>query len=182
MGPAIAVASIVSSIAAAGMSAYSSMQSAAYNAQVARNNQSIANTNAAMALQQGTSAEENQRLKTGSMIGAIQSQEAASGVETNKGSALDVRSSAAETGELDAENIRYNANVQAWNLKNQANQFVRRRSSTSLRACTVCLGLFLAELRAFPTSGSSTIRRGSSAGTMSIRMILRSLLAGNKRR
>jgi hypothetical protein len=44
---------------------------------------------------------------------------AASGVNPNTGSALNVRSSAAETGELDALTIRYNSNLQARNLQYQ---------------------------------------------------------------
>jgi hypothetical protein len=44
---------------------------------------------------------------------------AASGVNPNTGSALSVRSSAAETGELDALTIRYNANQTARNLQYQ---------------------------------------------------------------
>ena len=120
---ALGIASMVASVAGAGMSAYSQYQSAQYNAAVARNNQTIMNRNASIALQQGTVNEENQRLKTGNMIGAIQSQQAASGVQTGSGSALDVRSSAAETGELDALTIRYNANLQNWNMKNAANEY-----------------------------------------------------------
>jgi hypothetical protein len=105
------------------MTGYSQYQSAQYNAAVARNNQVITNRNASMALQQGTVQEENQRLKTGGMIAGIDAQQAASGVNPNEGSALNVRSSAAETGELDALTIRYNANVQNWNYKNQANVY-----------------------------------------------------------
>jgi hypothetical protein len=119
----IAAGSLVTSVAGAGMSAYSQAQSADYNAAVARNNQVIMNRNASIALQQGTVAEENQRLKTGSTIGAMESQQAASGVNPNSGSALNVRSSAAETGELDALTIRSNANMQNWNFKNQANEY-----------------------------------------------------------
>jgi hypothetical protein len=123
MGPALAVAGIVASLAAAAMSAESSMQSANYNAQVAKNNQTIANQNASRSLEQGQQLEENQRLKTGSMVSAIGAQEAASGVNPNEGSALNVKSSAAETGELDALTIRYNANLGYINAKNQANAY-----------------------------------------------------------
>jgi hypothetical protein len=92
-------------------------QSAQYNAQVARNNQIIANQNTSIALQQGQQQEENKRIQTGEMLGAIEAGEAASGVNPNEGSALNVRTSAAETGELDALTIRYNANL---NTRNSA--------------------------------------------------------------
>jgi hypothetical protein len=115
MGMTMAVGSIVSSIAGAGVSAMAQQQSAQYNSQVARNNQIIANQNASIALQQGQQQEENKRIQTGEMLGAIESGEAASGVNPNEGSALNVRTSAAGTGELDAMSIRYNTDLQARN-------------------------------------------------------------------
>jgi hypothetical protein len=120
---AVGIASLVVAAAGAGMSAYSQYQSANYNAQVARNNQIIQNRNASIALQEGTVAEENERLKTGQAMGAMIAQEGASGVNPNKGSALNARTSLAETGELDALAIRYNASLQNWNEKNKANAY-----------------------------------------------------------
>lgn len=116
----LAIGSMIVSAAGAGMSAYSQMQSANYNAQVARNNQIMANQNASIVLQQGQQQEEAQRIKTGEMVSAIGAQEAASGVNPNEGSPLNVKASAAETGDLDALTIKYNANLQARNLKYQA--------------------------------------------------------------
>lgn len=121
--PVLAGMSIISSLAGAGMSAYAQSQSADYNAQVARNNQIVANQNAGMAIEQGAQAEQTQRIKTGSMISGAEAQQAASGINPNTGSALNVRSSAAETGELDADTIRYNSNLQARNLQYQSSQF-----------------------------------------------------------
>jgi len=127
MGPAavvpLLIGSMVTGIAGTAMSAYGQMQSANYNAQVARNNQTIANQNASIALQQGQQQEENKRIQTGEMLGAIESGEAASGVSPNTGSALNVRASEAETGELDARTIRYNSNLQARNLAYQGAMF-----------------------------------------------------------
>ncbi len=116
----MAIVSLVAAAGSAGMSAYSQSQSAAYNAQVAQNNQIVAKQNANLALEQGQQQEETQRIKTGEMMGAIVASQAASGVNPNTGSDLDVRSSAAETGELDADTIRSNSNLQAQNLKYQA--------------------------------------------------------------
>lgn len=105
------------------MQGVSSSESANYNAQVARNNQIVANQNASIALQQGQVQEESKKIQTGEMMGGIVASEAASGVNPNEGSALNVRSSAAETGELDALTIRYNAGVQARNLQYQGAMF-----------------------------------------------------------
>jgi len=115
--------SLAASVGGAVMNAQAQSQSAAYNAQVARNNQTIANQNAGLALEQGQQAEQTQRIKTGEMISGIEAGQAASGVNPNEGSPLSVRSSAAETGELDALTIRYNANLQAQNLKYQGSMY-----------------------------------------------------------
>jgi hypothetical protein len=116
---ALAVGSIIASVAGSAMQGYSQYQYANYQAQVARNNQVIANQNASLALQQGQRAEETQRLRTGQLMGNIEAQQGASGVVGTSGSSLNVRSSAAETGELDAETIRYNANLSARNFMYQ---------------------------------------------------------------
>jgi hypothetical protein len=121
--PYMAGASIVTGVVGTVMQGEAAAQSADYMAQVARNNQLIAQQNANMALEQGTIKEEAQREQAGAQIGRIRSAYGAMGVEPNSGSALDVRSSAAETGELNAQTIRYNAGVQAWNDINQANSY-----------------------------------------------------------
>ncbi len=126
----LGIASLAFSAVGTGVSAYgqyesSQAQSAAalYQAQVARNNQVIANQNASIALQQGQQQEQTQRIKTGEMIGSELASQGASGVNPNKGSSLDVRSSAAETGELDAATIRYNANLKARDFMTQASSY-----------------------------------------------------------
>ncbi len=121
--PYLAGASIVTGVAGTVMQGEAQAQSADYMAQVARNNQLIAQQNANMALEQGTVQEEAQREKTGAQIAQARSAYGAMGVDPNSGSALDVRSSAAEMGELNAETIQYNAHVQAYNDVNQANSY-----------------------------------------------------------
>ena len=131
MDPAtLAVAGIVASVAGTGASmfgqyesAQAQSQAANYQAQVARNNQIIANQNAGIAVQQGQQQEETQRIKTGEIIGNELAAQGASGVNPNIGSALDVRSSAAETGELDANSIRYNSQLKARDFTTQASSY-----------------------------------------------------------
>jgi hypothetical protein len=131
MGPAtLAALSIGTSVIGTGVQmigGYEQSQaqaaSANYNAQVARNNQIIAQQNAQIALDQGNVAEQAQRQKTAQLIGADLAQEAASGVNPNSGSALDVRSSDAQIGELNALTTRYNAALKARDYENQASSF-----------------------------------------------------------
>ena len=121
--PYLAVGSAVTGVAGAVMQGKAQAASADYMAQVAANNQRIAQQNANMALEQGQVKEETQREQTGAQIGRARAVFGASGVDPNSGSALDVRSSAAELGELNANTIKYNAHVQAWNDLNQAGAY-----------------------------------------------------------
>ncbi len=121
--PYLAGASMVTGVAGAVMQGEAAAQSADYMAQVARNNQMIARQNANMVLEQGSSAEEAQKEKTDAQIAQERAAYAAMGIDPNSGSALGVRRSTAELGELNAETIRYNAGVQAWNDVNQANSY-----------------------------------------------------------
>ncbi|MDR3569615.1 MAG: hypothetical protein P4L43_16440 [Syntrophobacteraceae bacterium] len=121
--PYLAGASIATGVAGTVIQGEAQAQSADYMAQVARNNQLIGQQNADMALEQGTAQEEAQREKTGAQISQERASYGAMGVDPNSGSALGVRSSAAELGELNAQTIRYNAQVQAWNDINQANSY-----------------------------------------------------------
>lgn len=120
----LAVASIasaavgtVASVAAAQQQAESQAGAARYQAQVAKNNQDVANQLAAQAGQEGEAQVSRKRLQTAAIIGSQQAAQAASGLDVNKGTALDVRSSAAELGELDALTIRNAAEKQAFGYK-----------------------------------------------------------------
>jgi len=127
---ALAVASIGASVIGTGVQmlgaekqASAQAQYANYMAQVARNNQTIAEQNSQIALQQGQVAEQAQRQKTAQLIGAELAQEAASGVNPVSGSALNVRSSDAQIGELNALTARYNAALKARDYETQASSF-----------------------------------------------------------
>lgn len=99
-----------------GLSAYGAIQqgqaqseAAAYQAQVARNNQIVAEQNAAYARQAGAAQEAAQRMRTAALMGKQRAVAAANGFDVNSGSNLDITGSAAELGELDAQTIRNNA-------------------------------------------------------------------------
>ncbi len=62
-------------------------------------------------------------MKTRGQVGAIEASQAASNITVGSGSAVDVRSSAAEMGELDALTIRSNAEKQAYGYQTQAAAF-----------------------------------------------------------
>jgi hypothetical protein len=132
-----AVMAAVSAAAAIGgtiMQGEASSSSANYQAQVAANNQKIAQQNAQMALQQGTAAQEQAKEKAGAQIAQERAAYAAMGVDPNSGSPLDVRSGTAELGMLNANTLKYNSHVAAWNDLNQAGAYGAQSSLESSQA------------------------------------------------
>ncbi|MDA8231568.1 MAG: hypothetical protein M0006_09540 [Magnetospirillum sp.] len=114
-------AALVATVAATATTVYGQQQQAAtqasmanYQQAVARNNQIVADQNAQYALEQGQAQEQAQRAKTAAMIGAQRAQLAADGIDLGSGSALNLQMGTAETGELDALNIRSDAARQAY--------------------------------------------------------------------
>jgi TolA-binding protein len=85
-----------------------------YMAQVARNNQIIAQRNATLDQQQGQVQEDRQRLKTAQLLGSQRAALAAQGGDVNAGSDLDILGDTARAGESDAQTIHYNAMLQAY--------------------------------------------------------------------
>lgn len=125
--PTLSEVGTVASIAGAGIGALGAIQqgkaasaSANYNAAVAANNAVLAKQNASFASQEGAAQAEAQSMKTRAEVGAIKANQGAAGVDVNSGSSLDVRSSAAETGELNALTIRSNAARQAYGYQTEA--------------------------------------------------------------
>lgn len=122
--PALALATTALStglsIAGQGQQAAASAAQANYQAQLARNNQMIAEWNARRALQQGRVAEQQQRFKTAQVIGAQRAALASQGGDINSGSPLDIVGDSARAGEFDARTIRNNAAMQAYGFRVQA--------------------------------------------------------------
>lgn len=115
-------------------SAKAQQESASYQAQVAANNEQIAQNDAGMAQGAGEQAVEQSALKTRATEGAIKASQAASNIDVNSGSALDVRSSASELGELDALTIRGNAEKQAYGYETAATGFSGQQSLAAAEA------------------------------------------------
>lgn len=94
-------------------------ESAAYNAEIARNNQIIANNNATAAIHEGEQNAASSSQGTKAKIGGILANQGASGVDISSGSSVDTRASAAQTGELNAINIRADAARKAYGYQNE---------------------------------------------------------------
>jgi hypothetical protein len=123
----IAIASLAMGAVGTGASVLGQMQQgqaqagmANYQAQVARNNQQIADWNAQRALQQGQVAEQQQRTRTAQLLGAQRAALASQGGDVDSGSPLDIQGDTARAGEFDAQAIRNNAALQAYGYRVQA--------------------------------------------------------------
>lgn len=90
-----------------------------YNAYIQKQNAAIATQNQNIASQSGEAQAGISEQKTRATSGAIQANQAASGVDVNSGSAVDARQSTAELGELDALTIRSNATREAYGYETQ---------------------------------------------------------------
>lgn len=94
-----------------------------YSAEVAANNAAIAQQNAKYSTEAGQSAATTQSLKGASQIGKITTGQAASGVDVNTGSAVDVQASQRGANKLDTENVVANAGLTAYGYRTQAANF-----------------------------------------------------------
>lgn len=106
---------IATSVASAGVAAYGAEQqgkaqaaSMNYQAQVATNNQTIANQEAASVAAAEPAAEYASRLRTAETEGSVRAAAGASGIDANFGSPLNNQQGTAELGELDALTVRSN--------------------------------------------------------------------------
>lgn len=98
-------------------------QAATYNSQVDKINASVARQDAVYAGAAGEAKTYTQGLKNREIAGAIKTNQAASGVDVNKGSAVDVQASQDAVGQLDAMTIRSNAAREAYGYETKAASF-----------------------------------------------------------
>ena len=138
---AIAIASLAASAIGAGVGAIGAMSSASaasdaakYNAEVAQQNQQIATQNATLAGQAGEQEAAQSEQKTRAEVGAIKASQAAGNIDVNSGSAVDVQSSAASLGELNAITIRGNAAKEAYGYETQSTGFANQATLDTSQA------------------------------------------------
>ena len=125
--PLLGVAGIASNIAGGFMGAAGARQAAnaanmsyAYQAQVAANNAMLANEAADRTLASGAAAAQDMSLKGAANVGAIKAGQAASGIDVNTGSAVNVQASARERNQLETQRTMENAQERAWGYRTSA--------------------------------------------------------------
>ena len=143
MGAALPIISIVATglgtaVSALGAARHASAQrnQAQYQARVAENNAITANRLAEDSIQRGRIEEQRNRQQTRQLQGRQTAALAASGVDVQSGSALDVISDTAALGEIDALTIRDNASREAWQRRVQAQEFTQQGALFSAEAAS----------------------------------------------
>ena len=127
----------VANVASEGMQGLQQYQQGKYEAEVAGQNARIAMDNAARARLDAARAEEAQRRESRKSLGrsaAAASQSGAAGRGPGQGSAGDVLGQASKEAELDALNIRYGGEMEAFGQETQAAQFRAERKIAIQRA------------------------------------------------
>lgn len=100
-----------------------SKSAAAYQAQVARNNATIAEQNADYALRAGAQKEQTEGMKAAAVGGRVRAAIAANGVDVNTGSASDVQEGVRDSGTLDQQTVDQDAALKAYGYRSQATSF-----------------------------------------------------------
>lgn len=129
-GPILAIASIASGVIGAGVSAYGAMQqgaaaqaSANYQAQIAKNNQTIAQNNANYERQKGDIDAQQQDYKNKQIMGQLTAQMGASGLDIDSDSFRNLRQSQAQIAKMDSLTIKGDSERKAINYINQGKNF-----------------------------------------------------------
>lgn len=125
-----ATAAVIASVAGAATTAVSTIsqgvatQNAAnYQAAVAANNATIAQQNAVRAEQAGFASAENESRKGASQFAKVRAAQAASGIDVNSGSAVDVQAGERETNQLNTETVFQNDLLKAYGYRVNATNF-----------------------------------------------------------
>lgn len=101
----------------------SASNAAKYQAAVAQNNAIIARQNAEYATQAGQAEAEKSSMRGAANLASIKTGQAASGINVNTGSAVDVQESAREVNKLDTDTTLNNAALKAYGYRTQATGF-----------------------------------------------------------
>lgn len=116
----LALASIGSSIIGGGLSAGGALMAGNATANAANYRAQVADNMATYSIAKGSREAQDSLLKTGQMVGKQFAAQGASGLDAASGSAVQVRASTAQLGQLDALTIMNNAAMKAAGLRTEA--------------------------------------------------------------
>jgi hypothetical protein len=170
----IAPLALAAGIAGAGVSAVGAVEqgqatsnAAAYSAQVAANNATIANQNAEYATAAGVQQAADTSLKGAAKSGKIKAGQAASGIDVNTGSAVAVQEGQRETDKLDAETVLNNAELKAYGYRSAATGFTAQSGLDTAESEQAPIGADIGAGGSLLSNASSLGFKWSTAGPAS---------------
>ncbi len=168
-------------IAGAGISAIGTISggianrnAASYQAAIANNNKIIAEQNAVRAEQAGNVQAEATSRKGAAQVAGIKVGQAASGLNVNKGTPVEVQAGQRETNQLDTETVLNNAQLHAYGYRTQATNFEaeskldKAKADAAVPASVLSAGgglLSSASSIGMKWNGPSSAGSGDSSGT-----------------
>lgn len=125
----------------AGAQAYGSIasgnaaaQNADFQGAIAMRNAMIAEQNAQHAIAVGQTRAQSKSLEGASKMGQIKASQAASGIDVNTGSAVEVQASERAINKLDTETVLNNAQLEAYGYRTQASNYMAQSQLDKLSA------------------------------------------------
>lgn len=155
---ALGAVGTITSAASAAQSAAATQQAASYQAQVAENNALVAQQQAKLAAASGEQQAADTGLTARAKVGALKAAEAASNVDVNTGSNVDVRSSAAELGQLNTLTTLSNAAQKVYGYQTQATQETAQAGLYSMEASNAAASAPLSVGASLLSGASSTAK------------------------
>lgn len=139
----IALMAVSTGVSAVGAYSQSQAQQDAlsHQSQVAANNATIAEQQARLVLEQGATAEQNQRLKTAAIHGEQRAAMAANGIDLGEGTATELLTTTKYMGERDALTIRDNARRTAWGYQVGAQNYMDNSGALKASADSISPGM-----------------------------------------
>ena len=169
MGPLAVVAGVLGTLVSAVgtfAGAEAQAQQANYQAEVAANNAKVQAYNQLNAINAGRVNAQQSSLQNAARMAGIRGAIAASGIDPNSGSAVDVEQSQREIGELGTQNVYQNAALQGWgyqiagqNDQAQAQLYKSEASQAPVAGVLGAAGSILGGAKAFYSGGG-----GASGG------------------
>jgi len=117
---ALSAAGTASKVAGQSKGGQSSSAMNQYQAQISRRNAAIQRMRADRAEQAGVAGADLESLRGANTMGAVKAKQAASGVNINDGSAVDVRADVAKANKFNAANVLQNAELTSWGYRRAA--------------------------------------------------------------
>lgn len=130
----LAAGGAVMQASAAAQASAAQKQAYEYQAAVSRNNQKIAEWQAQNEIAKGEEAQVEQRRKIAALKGSQRAGLAAKGLDISTGSALNILTDTDYLGELDVQNIKSNAERNAWAARVQGSNEAANAQLLSMRA------------------------------------------------